>query len=203
MADVGALTPYPRRSITEAALVLIREITLESDSRTSARKPGRIRTSYNYLGTLEPDVLQAEAAIFRYVSIVESYIDTLSLNLLGEALPYLDPIVKILVDEYELQSTSNWDRRHDKYNKIHTIHLKGCTDWNKVNAAIEARNTIAHGLGRLTPLQQKKSNISSMFAPIGVSVNAGRIRLSLATAGIVRDACIAFMGSVDQKCPPG
>ncbi|MFC5831202.1 hypothetical protein [Nonomuraea insulae] len=179
------------------------EVELTAITRTSHKAPKRIRTSYSTLGTLEPEILQAEATIFRYVSITEAYIDALSSELMSNAMPYSNPLVKILIEEYEIQTTSNWERRHEKFSKIHSIRLKECSEWNKVNAAIEVRNTIAHGLGRLTPLQQKKANIASALSAIGVSIDAGRVRLTLATARTVRDACRAFIRSVDQKCPLG
>lgn len=152
------------------------------------QRPGRIRTTASALGGHDAHAVRMQATYFRLVSIVEAYTDVMTDALFQKAVPTRDELVNRLIEDRILQSSSNWAERKDTYQAYHHISLGSCPAWSKLDAGIEVRNAIAHGLGMLTPLQRKKSGLPGQLNAVKVALESGHIILARESL----DECIGF-----------
>ncbi|MBQ1072833.1 hypothetical protein KBX06_06600 [Micromonospora sp. C31] len=192
---------FPNRELTEAALKLIswslEDLKLPEGSPTSRGRV--IRTS---LGPVAPEIIRQQATLFRMVSVVESYLDALSRELLSTAIPQHFPMLEPLLEDFDSGTTATWARRIQAYARYHSIDIKKQTAWPKLEAAIDVRNSIAHGLGRLTATQAaKKRAVETRLKAIEVSIVDRELRYSSQTIDLVRSACSDFIRSVDTQVP--
>jgi hypothetical protein len=82
-----------------------------------------------------------------------------------------------------------WDRRVTSWKRIHELNLKAFPSWSQFDGFICVRNTIAHGLGLLTPRQLRNQETVKRIRAAGVTVHARRVALT--TADVERCAQIA------------
>ena len=135
----------PAWALTDEALVLI--LHAESDmARTAAGSEvfpapvarGRLTAARN------DRQWSRESAILRLISTIEAYTDAASnrwLEVKGLQAPAKPPF--------------SWPQRVKHYAVTHTIDLTKCAGWDKVDAGINLRNCLAHGLGALTPVSPR------------------------------------------------
>ena len=140
-----------------------------------------------------------QAAYLRLVSIVEAYTDVMMDALFQRAVPTRDELINRLVEDRILQSSANWAERRDTYQLYHGISLGSCPVWSKLDAGIEVRNAIAHGLGILTPLQRKKGGILGQFSAVKVTLESGRIVLARESLDECINFCRAYVQWLDQQ----
>lgn len=115
------------------------------------------------LAVLPPDLarsrIRREGVLVRSVSITESYVHgQLVTRLVPLAPAPRSELVETLYGQFEDKGTSSWPDM-EAYFKAHLhkgVGLKSHPQWNRVNALIEARNAIVHGLGRFTARQHRK-----------------------------------------------
>lgn len=132
----------------------------------------------------------------RYVSTTEAYVNALLTDLLVVKLPPPSTFVRGLVNEVEAGATRDWGRRLTAFNRLHGVKLKDCSRWKDVEAATQARNCIAHGLGRLTP-SQRGLDFATKVGLLGMSVSGGTLIITDASVETTFAACREFIGSVD------
>lgn len=187
----------PRLALTEAAIRLIRHATFDMPRQQSAaRPPGRVLR--NALGaSTDPDVWLKEAAILRLVSIVEAYVDAVSMFRMGVVVDSSHVLVAKMLEDFEVGSSSTWQQRHDSYEGYHRFSLKSRSGWQVVSASIEVRNCLAHGLGNLTAKQRGKTALPSTVGLIGVSVGSNRMHLGATTVAVVGRGCDDFVRDID------
>lgn len=103
--------------------------------------------------------VRRESVLVRSVSILESYVH-------GQLVARLDPLVppprselvETLYGEFEDRGVTSWPQTEAYFKKhVHSsVKLKSHQSWNRVNAVIEARNAVVHGLGRFTARQARR-----------------------------------------------
>lgn len=71
-------------------------------------------------------------------------------------------IMEKIYNDAEDQAISAWSRTMDAYAVFFGIKRTGFVEWPKVQALIDARNAVAHGLGALTRRQTRK-NLSQLL----------------------------------------
>lgn len=190
-------TPLYKQVFTEAALTLLSQAKRMSGSfgySPLLRRP-RIRTSP--LGPTEPAIVRRHTLVLRYVSITEAYVDALMADLLVQKLGSPTALLRSLVHEIELSASANWSKRHESFKRIHGLQLAKCDGWKAVDAATHARNSIAHGLGRLTASQRQNPNFANLVGVVGITVSGGAIVVSDSAVDAVHDACRQFVIAVD------
>lgn len=193
--------PTPKREVTETAVQLLlwaQDDLLAVHPSTMLSRP---RTTRTPLGPANPARVREQAALFRMVSIVEAFLDTLSRELMNEYLPNRTTVLSRLIEDFDETSTFTWDQRKKAYIRYHNISLTQCTAWNKISAAIEIRNSVAHSLGRVTPRQLRKARLSTTLSSIDSHVVNGEIVVGVKCLDLARQACIDFVKWVDSETP--
>lgn len=186
------------RAITDEALLLLLAAIRDFESAVCApqRRPRIVSSSF---GTYDPVQIQYQAIILRQVSTIEAYIDTLNRELLREGIPWPAPMLASILQEVEFWSSRSWREREQWFKRIHGIRLsyQDRDAWKKVEAARDARNAIAHGLGRLTPRQLRSTNIAERLYRIRIHISNGQMVIAPESMSIVADACSTFVRSLD------
>jgi hypothetical protein len=197
---VHPATASPRYALTEAALRLLRhtEIRLAGTSLTNLRR--RINASPMGI-TTEPSQWRQESAFFRIVSITESYLDSLSTERFIQNVNVAIEALNRLVEDVEISSTANWRSRESAFKFHHGLDLSKCSQWKELQASIQVRNCLAHGLGRLTARQRRNSGLAKQVALLHVTIGSGRMYFGPDTLPTTAAACRVFVSDVDGRMP--
>lgn len=190
---------YVRLALSEAALRLIRHASNDIPSYMAPGKQvGRILG--RPLGaTTSPSQWLPEAATLRLTSVIEAYVDAVSMHRMGTLVDSSAVLVNKMLDDFERTSSRTWQERHDTYENYHRFSLKSRRSWDAISAGIEVRNCLAHGLGRLTAQQRSKTSLPTTVARIDVTVAGNRMRLSAATVRKLGAGCDDFIRDVDSS----
>jgi hypothetical protein len=183
----------------EAGLVLL-AFTLREHRQAMATprsRVGRIRATH--LGPMNPDQLRFQASLLRLVSTTEATVDALSSELSHRDVPSLDPVVKRLLLEKEVSGTANWGARERMYKRHHGIKLASTVGFKQLMGYVEARNSIAHGLGRLTTRQLDSAETLSRLARVNIKVSQGHVPLASGDVEGCHDICREFLMALDQS----
>jgi hypothetical protein len=159
--------------------------------------PGRIH--YTTLGSNDPRDLALQATFLRLVSVAEATVDTLAVELTARTVPPLDEVLRLLVLEKELAGSSSWEARRRSYKRHHGVDLQKCRDYALIEGAIEVRNSVAHGLGRLTTRQILSTETARKLARISVIVVNDFVRLETQNIKECADYCATFLRSLDAS----
>lgn len=186
-----------RLALTEAAVRLIRHAAFDIPQQGPvARPPGRVLR--NALGaSTDPSVWLREAALLRLVSVIEAYVDAVSMFRMGLVVDSSHVLVAKMLEDFEVGSSSTWQQRHDSYEGYHKFSLRSRAGWQVVSASIEVRNCLAHGLGNLTAKQRGKTTLPTTVGVIAVSVGSNRMHLGATTVATVGRGCDDFVRDID------
>ncbi len=192
-------TLSPRHRLTEEALLLLVHTQGSLDTALVHRRGlGRPGAGGRLLGA---ERQEEQYALLRYVSIAEAYLDAMSLQGVSGSVDPSVPRQALLLNEWEISSTSTWPKREEAFKVYHGTALSSCAGYPALMAAVQVRNSIAHGLGRLTARQRTSPNLANRTKAINVVVGGGRMHLSDDTLTLVADACNAFIRDVDSQLP--
>ena len=150
-------------------------------------------------GLNDPIELRRQSLLLRLVSIAEAYVDSLFMELMGEQLANPGKLLSRAVAEVEAAATSNWSERIRLFRTLHDLSVTDCVAWPRVDAAIDARNSAAHGLGALTARLRKKRNLPQRLRAIEATVGGGRVHLSDASIRITSEACRDLVLELDAR----
>lgn len=103
--------------------------------------------------------IRRESVLVRSVSIMESYVHGQLVNRLAPLAPApRSPLVESLYAEFEDRGITSWQRTAEYFkNHVHSsLKIKSNPAWNRVEAVIEARNAVVHGLGWFTAKQSRR-----------------------------------------------
>lgn len=188
----------PRHRLTEAALLLLHAVRPHVVGPPNAARSGRIRLLRSSLGPVDPEVMRREAAFLRMVSVTEAYLDALQVDLLtGKLSPNTETLLRV-IEELEVVATSNWANRKRAFNRIHKVRLGELAGWPEIDAAIQVRNTIAHGLGSLTARQRSNAGLPAQISKVKVLLSGGRMHISVLSLRVLEESCRKFILAVDQ-----
>jgi hypothetical protein len=177
----------PSWSLTDDALVLI----LHAENDITENEPtGRPLTGMRLGqlgGTTTDELLRRETAVLRLISTVEAYTDTASRffwtkkSLTPPKLPF------------------TWPQRLKYYNKEHTIDLAACDGWAQVEAGIDLRNCLAHGLGNLTEVLLAKKFLGKRMEFIDVSIGGNRMHSTVETVPKLASGCRRLVLDIEKE----
>jgi hypothetical protein len=159
-------TPRAPRIFTESALQrLAAELRKFLTRQLVATHIGRIRLSSSQLGSSDEDEIIRQQTFFQIYGVVESFVDALLLAVGDER----------GAQSINARSTANWDKRKNAYLML-GIDLTSLSGWDEIEIGHEVRNSIAHGLGFLTPKQRlDQTGLVARFHTIDVTVTNGYI----------------------------
>lgn len=190
------------RDFTEAAERYLHATYLDHVQAAKAAAPirGRVLRSNTILGAYSAEAANKQGCFLRLISVVEAYVDIACAALFQETAPIGQDLVRRLVENAELRASTTWQERKDAFDKYHNIRLGTLARWSELDAGIEVRNAIAHGLGQLTP-KQRNGAAPQKILQIGVGLSDGRVLITDASLQQCRDACLAFIRSLDEAMP--
>jgi len=191
------------RALTEAAVHYIHATYVDHRRAAAALPPthGRVLTSTTALGSYDAHAISQQACFFRMISVVEAYADTLSSELFRERAPTTHELVRRLMDAAERRGATTWEERRKTFAKYHGFRHAQLARWSELDAGIEVRNAIAHGLGRLTP-RQRTASMAGKLGQIGVTLTSGCVVITDASLQRCRDVCVDFIRSLDLAARP-
>lgn len=140
-----------------------------------------------------------ETAVLRLVSVVEAYVDAASTLRMSGLVTTTSPTVGQMLEDFAKDTSMTWSRRSDAYKRYHGFKLEACDRWKQLEAAIDLRNCLAHGLGTLTPHLRRKHRLSEALQPLEVTVTGNRMRVGTRTVPILAQVCREFVTSLDSK----
>lgn len=159
----------------------------EAALATGSAQRGRLKVSM-------PDTVRRrvrrENVLVRSLSILESFVQGELINWLALLVPQpRTALVEELYAQFEERGTMSWDSMATYFKKHvhHSIKLRGAADWDKVNAVIEARNAVVHGLGRFTVRQSRRGVSKQVVLPLeglGFEVSKDGSRLLVTAAAL-------------------
>lgn len=173
----AVVSPNCDRSIRLLMVTLALHRREEAALATGSPIRGRLKV-------LAPDSVKSrvrrENVLVRSVSIMESFVHAELVSRLAPLAPDpRSPLVETLYAQFEERGTMSWDETANYFKKhVHSsIKLKDSPDWNQINAVIEARNAVVHGLGRFTNRQKRRD------VPTAVGSHLTKLKFDVSTDG--------------------
>lgn len=141
--------------------------------------------------------MRNQSEYLRLVSIVEAYADTCSSQQFDARTTGGDAFLRALAAGARDASLKGWDERKDAFKTYHGVVLGDCARWSDIDATREARNSIAHGLGRLTPRQQNAKTMRKIET-MGIRFRGNQLVVDTAALDQCVRSAVAFIVDVDQ-----
>lgn len=189
----------PKHAVAESALHLLVGVMREYAAAEQALVAAPIRLADVPAGSQEPDSLRRESAVVRLVSVAEAFLDARSLELMEADVPGVHQKVALMLNEFEQSSTISWKARKDAYKSYHKLDLSACAAVQKVDAAVQVRNSVVHGLGWLTARQRDKRGLRQVVELVGAKLSGGRIETTPDTVRLTYEACRQLVQWVDER----
>jgi hypothetical protein len=177
----------PSWTLTDDALVLI----LHAENDTPENVPtGQALTGMRLGqlgGTRTDELWRRETAVLRLISTVEAYTDAAS---------------KLFFTKKSLSRPKlpfSWPGRIKYYKEEHAIDLKACDGWGEVEAGIDLRNCLAHGLGNLTEVLLSEKFLGKRMDLIDVSVGGNRMHSTVETVPKLASGCRCLVLDIERE----
>jgi hypothetical protein len=149
-----------------------------------------------------PDDVEAFNTVSRLVSIAE---DFAAEALRTHGRPLLRGSERMVSDAWgllEARAERSWDERAAAFKRWLHINLGDCAAYADFRAFVQARNAIAHGLGRLTPRQRRGSDAASIVQSLrvaGVTVSGERIEVKDESVDRCCTVVVSFILWLDER----
>lgn len=109
--------------------------------------------------------------------------------------------VELLALEKRLSGSANWHARTQAFARHHRTDLDKLAHAKKIKGAITVRNSIAHGLGTLTPLQTLSAAPRKSIEGLGIAVSGIRVQIRDQDVENVAAWSRGYLLDLDQKVP--
>lgn len=185
-------------AITEEAQRLLRATRADFAGIATATLAGRgSGSAASCLGKYDFEQVRNQSEYLRLVSIVEAYVDTCSSQQFDLRTSGHDVFVRALAEEAREGAVKGWEERKAAFNTYHGVGLGNCAGWSDIDAAREVRNSIAHGLGRLTPRQQTAKTKKKMQG-MGIAFRGNDLVIDNAALVKCVESAVAFIADIDR-----
>jgi hypothetical protein len=131
----------------------------------------------------------------RLLSITETFAAELLSREVERAVASGQSVTALKVaDAAVISATSGWQDQQKSYKDWLDVKV----DWKAVDRLAEARNAVAHGLGKLTKRQLRtKQSVKAKLEAAGIRVEDNRIVLSDKSLAAAASACRDFIERLD------
>lgn len=183
----------------EASVAYARRVLAEHRGASSTgRRFGRLGSL-----TKGADVTHGERRLVTLVSIAEEFSFGKLMDVTRPLTIPGGPFADLLWSEVLRRVGLTWVSRREAWNTFHEVKLKDCTAHREVDAFVEVRNSIMHGLGRLTWIQTRTLNARketlNKLSRIDVSVDSSdRLQLRPHHLEECARCVIEFISSLDS-----
>lgn len=107
--------------------------------------------------------------------------------------------VRPMVTEAEIRT---WDSRKRAWSKHALVSLEKCPSWQALIGFVEVRNSIQHGLGRITEFQfRRRAEVLAAIKACGVVLDGDTVRLSSGDVKRCAHDCVMFVSWLDNIAP--
>lgn len=143
----------------------------------------------------DPVQERCQATLIRLLSITEAFAsDMLSREVDGAIARVGSATAAKVADDALIRGTSTWQDQKKSYKDWLGVN----EDWKAVERLAEARNAVAHGLGKLTRRQlRSEQSVKSKLKAARITVNDNRIVLSDDNLAAAASACRDFIEKLD------
>jgi hypothetical protein len=187
---------------TESAIRLVmlsvaQHRRFESLISASPRATGRLKTLPSSTASHQT---RAQSTLLRVVSVLEAHVAQELVRRVEADVPApRSPILEDIYIAAEDKAIGSWPAIVDCYKRWLQISLRTCVGWTAIQALVDARNAIAHGLGELTRRQARK-NLPQLIRSLraaDILVTGARIEVSEASLLSAAHTVRAFLNSLD------
>lgn len=178
----------------EAACALINR-TLGSH-KTVRHSLGKLDRSRRLRPPSEDQVdIQCQATLVRMIGITEAFCgERLLISIEDEIAPERSVVLSKIWDQAAVRATQTWVAQAEAYRDWADVR----PSWTDVKDLADARNAVAHGLGKLTRRQRSQvEKITAKLSRFDISVRDYRVILTEPALEKVAHACIAHIREVD------
>jgi len=109
----------------------------------------------------------------------------------------MDEVIRLLMVEKEIAGSSTWDARVRIFRRHHHVNLTKASRYAYLEGAIQVRNAVAHGLGRLTARQVLSDLVPRQLALVNVALVNEHVDLRVDNIVECADCATEFLLSVD------
>lgn len=190
-------TPVPQvpSAEAEAASALLFRTLGAHRAAVAALKPRpltRLRTSPDG----DPVQDRCQATLIRLLSITEAFASEMLSREVDRAVADMsNKTATKVADDAVIRGTSSWQDQKKSYKDWLGVE----EDWKAVERLAEARNAVAHGLGKLTRRQlRSEQSVKSKLKAAGIIIEDNRIVLSDENLAAAASACREFIERLDM-----
>lgn len=164
-----------------------------------ARAPrGRMRRE-TIGGVASGRTFQSHDAILRLVAIAEDFSIGRFVDVV-ETVLHADPVVAALWEAELDRSSDTWDQRKDLWKRYKNVSVSDFPQRDPLTGFIEARNSIAHGLGGLTRKQlRKRASAAGRLSQANIRLRGESLVIDAAHVEHCAVVVKAFIGWLDDK----
>lgn len=150
------------------------------------------------LGGYDFAQVRSQSEYLRLVSIVEAYLDTCSSQQFDLRTRGHSDFFQVLASQASEYAARGWEERKEAFKIHHGFALGECARWSDIDAAREARNAIAHGLGRLTARQQNAKTRKKIEA-VKIFFHGNQLIIDGKALDRLVTSSVEFILDVDRK----
>lgn len=138
---------------------------------------------------------RCQATLVRLLSITEAFTSEMLSREVDQAVAGMsNKTAAKVADDAVIRGTSSWQDQKKSYKDWLSVE----EDWKAVERLAEARNAVAHGLGKLTRRQlRSEQSVKSKLKAAGITVDDNRIVLSDENLAAAASACREFIERLD------
>lgn len=146
-----------------------------------------------------PRTFQSHDAILRLVAIAEDFSIGRFVDVIESVLPH-DPVVAALWDAELDRSSDTWDQRKDLWKRYKNVSVSDFPQRDPLTGFVEARNSIAHGLGGLTRKQlRKRASATGRLTHANIRLRGESLVIDATHVEHCAIVVRAFIGWLDDK----
>jgi len=107
--------------------------------------------------------------------------------------------VRPMVNEAEVRT---WESRKRAWSKHAQVTFDQCPSWQALKGFVEVRNSIQHGLGRITEFQfHRRAEVLAAIKGCGVVLDGDTVRLTSGDVKRCAHGCVVFVSWLDNIAP--
>ncbi len=187
-----------RQAHSETALVLLQ--TEWREYTEYREKPAtEFRIIVGMHGAVDAGKIRRQSAVVRMVSVVEAFVDGLNRDYLVDAIARVGEKESVLISQLMVAHSVNWETRRSTLELFYSVEFGDAPAWGRLLGAIEARNTIVHGLGDVASSGGNFRRLQGRLEQVGIAIAGGALIIGDDELERVYRACVEFVRWTDES----